>query len=300
MFSSIKRKIRRKMYLAIWFFLSPLLKATSSPQRVILTCTRGDGGGAQWHGRFSVMAFADEHNMSYSPSDFGAVMPQNTAEQRLLWSRLFEGEFSAFSDLPGPVKADSLLSLLIEVLKSRLGNRVTLIDVGHLHSFTDLNPDAVAKSLQVHKVRYCNPAQVDTSQFSEKAIAMHVRRGLEWESNFTPNRLTGDEEVLRRLDVVVQISKFSSGTIYSGAPIPGIDSKLPAGFETDSESDEFVVLHHLINSEVAILAKSCMSYVAGAFARGDVYYDPFFHPPLPGWKILDSEFVNKLRPNSEA
>lgn len=270
----------------LWAVLSPLLRRASSPDRVVLTCTRGDGGGAQWHGRLTVMAFADRHNMSYVPSNFDRVVPHNTEEIRKLWSALFVGEFTQ-TELPNKrLKADSLFLFTKAVLASLLRGGPVLIDVGHMHAYTDLHPESILETIRIHKIRYNNPAEIELQQINQPVIAMHVRRGLSWEESFTPNRLTSDEQVLSRLGYVARLTEIKLGTVFSAVPNVDLSSKLPLGYEYDYNSDEFMVIHQLINANVTMLAKSCMSYIAGVFSKGEVFYDPFFHPPLPGWKVL--------------
>lgn len=282
----IKRLVRDFIYRSIWAMTSPVLKLMSAPDRVVMTCTRGDGGGAQWHGRFSVMTFADNHNMSYMPSDFDRVMPLDTFEIRSFWSSLFSGEYSYPNQLPQRIKIKSLAQLYAAVAKSFITRAKTLIDADHLHSYTDLHPEKVSESLKFHKLSYRNPAQVNLNGSQKASIAMHVRRGLSWEKNFTANRQTTDDEVLDRLLHVIDLEAKKTGVIYSGLPNEAIAKRLPDGFTFDSSSSEFVVIHHLITADVSILAKSCLSYVAGAFALGKVFYEPFFHPPLPQWEVL--------------
>ena len=286
----LKRKLRKTFHQLLWAVLSPLLRQASNPERVTLTCTRGDGGGAQWHGRFSVMAFADRHNMNYLPSKFDRVMPINTEEIRKLWTDLFVGEFSQTEIPDNRVKADSINLFTKAVLASFFKGESVLIDVGHLHSYTDLHTDAIVETIRLHKIRYNNPAEIEIHGPHSPQIVMHVRRGLSWETKFTSNRLTSDDQVLRRLNDVRHLTGISHGTVFSAVPNENLSSKLPRGFGYDHHSDEFTLIHRMINADAVILAKSCLSYVAGAFSRGEVFYDPFFHPPLPDWMVLGSSF----------
>ena len=287
MFAKFKRMVRKFLYKSLWLVLSPFLRLISNPKRVLLTSTRWDGGGAQWHGRFSVMAFADEHKMTYVPSRFTEIVHDNSQEKKELWSNLFTGDFEVPKELPIRVKADSIPLLVRAVTTSFLRRREILIDAGHLHAYTDLFPDAIRRSLQTHRVRYNNPAGIPSSGTDSRGIVMHVRRGFEWEGNFGPNRVTSDDEVLKRLEAVIQATGIGHGVIYSGVPNENLSNRLPEGFVFDHQADEFQVMHHLIKSRVTVMAKSCMSYVSAALAEGTVFYDPFFHPPLPDWRVLD-------------
>ena len=232
------------------------------------------------------MAFADEHKMTYVPSKFEAVMPESSPHKLHLWSNLFSGEFSVPTQLPDRLKADSIRKQFVFLLKSWILRRPVLLDVGHCHAFTNIYPEAIQRSLALHKLKYNNPAGFADQLDGPAAVAVHVRRSLGFDTNFTPNRLTSDDQVLSHIAHVVQHTGMVSGVVFSGIPIPSLESRIPPGFDFDSDSDEFAVLHRLINANALIMAKSCLSYIAGTFALGAVFYDEFFHPPLPGWIVL--------------
>ena len=273
--------------------MSPVIRRISDPSRVFLTSTRGDGGGAQWHGRFSAMAFADRHNIKYVPSRFNALKPDSSQEIMDLWSDLFVGSFSVPKNIPEPRKADSIIAILWCLIGSFVRQRPILIDSGHCHFYTDFHPSAIRHSLELHGVRYANPANLKIRRTKGPRIAMHVRRGLSWEPNFTSNRLTGDEEVLQILEWVGRHERIRRGTVFSAVQNPFIEDRLPNGFDYNSSANEFELIHNIINADVAIIAKSCLSYVAAAFATGTVYYEPFFHPPMPGWHRLEAPSVTQ-------
>lgn len=295
----MKKKLRRSLRGALlwmfWAVLSPIVRMISKPSRVFLTSTRSDGGGAQWHGRFSVMAFADEHNMSYVPSRIDHIMPKGSMKTLELWNNLFTGDFIVPPTLPPPRKTDALAEFLRALLQSFFSNKKVLLDVGHFHLYTDIHPEKVSRSLQRHRMRYNNPKRLPNQSTRIPKIAMHVRRGLSWEPNFTANRITDDMSVLRNLKCVITRERITSGTLFSAVQNDNLASKLPSGFHFDSQADEFAVIHSLINAQAMIMGKSCLSYISAAFAQGTVYYEDFFHPPLPGWVTLESSCLTKPR-----
>lgn len=44
--------------------------------------------------------------------------------------------------------------------------------------------------------------------------------------------------------------------------------------------------YDLTVADILVTSKSSFSYVAGLLSKGAVYYAPFWHPKLPGWKLL--------------
>jgi hypothetical protein len=241
------------------------------------------------------MAFASRHRMAYVHSRFERIMPPGSVETIDLWNGLFQGEYDEHESLPEPVKADKLRAIVPLVLKSWVTRTRVLIDIGHLHSYTNLFPETVSEAIELFQVRYCNPANIAPLPEEDRGIAMHVRRGLNFERNFTANRVTSDQSVISGLESVIVETGISRGVIFSGLNLESVRDQIPKGFRFDSEANEFEVIHHLITADVTILAKSCMSYISGAFAKGEVYYDPFFHPPLPGWKVPPA-YIEKTAP----
>ncbi|PWG73962.1 hypothetical protein DF186_20355, partial [Enterococcus hirae] len=60
------------------------------------------------------------------------------------------------------------------------------------------------------------------------------------------------------------------------------------------ELDIFDVLDHLIHSDLLVTSKSSVSYLSAFLNKGIVIFEPFCHPPLPGWLNMDEPFENEL------
>jgi len=287
--SRFKKKVREILLALFWRLASPLLRFLAVNSSIILTCTRNDGGGAQWHGRFSVMTFADDHKMGYVHSGFDQLMPEGSESKKLLWNEMFSGVYQNFDTLPSPIKVNHPMGLLKIAVQTYVKKQVSLIDINHLHSYTNLFPGSLELSLIRHRIRYQNPAKITKGlNLGPNSLVMHVRRALDWETAFTGNRNTDDATVLRRLAKVIELSGSSRGVLFSGTPNPHLESLLPVGFHFNHTADEFEVIHHMITAENIVLAKSCMSYISGALAKGHVFYEPFFHPPLSSWDVLET------------
>jgi len=42
----------------------------------------------------------------------------------------------------------------------------------------------------------------------------------------------------------------------------------------------------LVLANALVISPSSFSYAAAILSEGDVYYQRFWHPPLPGWKVV--------------
>lgn len=285
--ASYKTILKSSFYKVLWFVLSPALTRLGPVSGVVLTCTRIDGGGAQWHGRLSVIAFANRFGFRYQHSDFHELMPFGSIEMKKKWSNLLSGTFEHGLLLPVRVKVISLRRLIVISIWGSICNRQVLVDIGHLHVYTDWFPKSI-ENAQLHKnLIYANPEGIgDLPATGLPFAAVHVRRGLEWEFAFGSNRVTSNLEVLRRITLLVESRGPMTGIVYSALPNPELEALLPVGFELNSTANEFEVIHRMINADFVILAKSSMSYIAGVFARGEVLYEPFWHPALSNWTRL--------------
>jgi hypothetical protein len=196
-------------------------------------------------------------------------MPFGSIEMKKKWSNLLSGTFEHGLLLPVRVKVISLRRLIVISIWGSICNRQVLVDIGHLHVYTDWFPKSI-ENAQLHKnLIYTNPAGIrEAAATGLPFAAVHVRRGLEWEFAFGSNRVTSNSEVLRRITLLVELRGPMTGTVYSALPNPELEALLPVGFELNSTANEFEVIHRMINADFVILAKSSMSYIAGVFARG--------------------------------
>jgi hypothetical protein len=212
-------------------------------------------------------------------------MPVDSPEIKKIWSGLFLGTPEPELSLPLCVKVNSLRRLILISIRGALSGRKVLLDIDHLHVFTDYFPNTIEKVRDANILIYANPAGItDLVSTGLPFAAVHVRRGSAWEfASFGLNRVTSNSEVLRRIMVLVESKGPMTGIVYSALPDSELAALLPEGFELNSTADEFEVIHRMINSDFTILAKSSMSYVAGVFAKGEVLYEPFWHPALSNW-----------------
>ena len=280
--------IRKILMKVLWSVGSPILRSLAGSREIFLTCTRGDGGGAQWHGMFSVMAFCKEFGLSYVHTPIAKILPVDSQDKRDRWNALF--------DLTGlsvakPVeletkKVRSLANLFVQICLTKNGG-AALFDIDHCHAFTDWNissvetivPDLQSAFRSQHLVK--NFASAEDSK-----LVVHLRRG-HIEDGSGNLRVTRDDAVVDAVHSVMRLSGLSQGVVFCMQPEPLIEKRLPEGIAFDSSSDEFEVIFAMSKAEYLILAKSSMSYVGGILCTGTVLYESFWHPKLKSWMSLD-------------
>ena len=64
----------------------------------------------------------------------------------------------------------------------------------------------------------------------------------------------------------------------------------------DAFKEDDIVLHinesvedtftSMVLADVLVTSRSSFSYTAALLSEGEVYYIPFWHPPLPHWKVI--------------
>jgi hypothetical protein len=146
-----------------------------------------------------------------------------------------------------------------------------------------------AKSKILKKIKTVFRANKNPDYFANGKfnIALHIRR-----PNSHDTRLAGadvpDQTFLNIMQSLQQqyIGKDYILHIYSQGA-----AKSFVRFQQDkvqlhlneSIEDTFTAL---VYADVLVTSPSSFSYTAGLLSNGEVYYMPFWHPPLPGWKIL--------------
>jgi hypothetical protein len=127
-------------------------------------------------------------------------------------------------------------------------------------------------------------------------ISIHVRRGDVGASGDFSQWFTADEEILRRVrklrDALAKGNRPVVVRLYSEGRPEDFGAFTAEGIELHLGDDAFVTFHHLVGSHVVVVAKSTFSWLAGLIGGGLCLYEPFWHPPLPGW--LDFPAVDSM------
>lgn len=252
----------------------------------VLTCNRNDGGGAQVHGRLTVLAFAEYFGVTFlntpmSNVHFGNGKDVNTADpewdskwnslvnfQNLNPTILENRKLIRCSDTTG------LWKTILRILMSFKAKELYVFEMESAHKFTDLKPKVLNRCLPKFQ-NLLNPA---ISIFREE-IVIHRRRG---EDITAAIRFLSDDtmnEWLRTLRI-----KYPSKSIriYTNESFE-LHFEFQDFLTVDSESSPFEAISHMAQCEVLIIAKSSMSYVAALMNKNIVYCPSFWHPKMETW-----------------
>ena len=146
-------------------------------------------------------------------------------------------------------------------------------------------------------------------------VALHVRRGELhlWESHrMLPNSyyLTIIRELKKHLPADTEFHIHSEGNISTDKGNEEIiNAELYSQYMNDKSKvvkknrdhfedfakegcilhineDIFQTFHRCVSADIFVMSKGSLSYVIGAYAKGMVLYQPFWHNPLPSWFVM--------------
>ncbi len=277
------------------------------PKESYITCRgRDDGGGAQVMACASAMIYARLRGLTYAHSPLTQVAHAPAGVEVADWSAAWEKCFALGA---GEVSAADLEARGMPVVAVPKPHRFwprshRLHVVAHCHKVTDRHPEEWAAVAPVLRRKYFSSPKPVLPDDPPDAIrvSIHVRRGDVASSGRFAERFTADGEILRRvarlLDGLgadrerVVLRMFSEGEPAEFAAFAAAGATLHLG------EDAFTTFHHLVCSQVVVLAKSTFSYLAGLIGGGLCLYEPFWHPPLPGWLTFGA--VDSLSPHELA
>ena len=128
-----------------------------------------------------------------------------------------------------------------------------------------------------------------------RRIAVHIRRG-----DITPcrPRTRGYPRYLPNQHFLRLIDRYnpqndSDVFIYSESKsFETFDKFRARGYHVVLDGSIGDVWKGILISDVAILSRSSFSLVPAVLTKGTVVYTEFWHKPLPGWEIVEEDFVN--------
>ena len=183
------------------------------------------------------------------------------------------------------------------------------------YPFLDILPqylDLVRQKLHAWYDATPKPALEKSSSFQ---VAIHVRRGELhlWESQrMLPNEyyLEIIRELKKHVPADAEFHVHSEGALSTDNDSEEIvNAELYSKYMTDKSKvvkknrdhfedfiregcilhineDIFKTFHRCASADVFVMSKGSLSYVMGAYAKGVVLYQPFWHHPLPSWFIM--------------
>ncbi|MCW1921134.1 hypothetical protein OKA05_01125 [Luteolibacter arcticus] len=265
------------------------------PKDSYLTCRdRDDGGGAQISARLSTMICARLKGLTYahSPVSDVAHVPEGTTPAA--WSQAWESFFNLGAGEVPAAEIEGRGYPIVTVPKPhRFFPRSRRLQVvAHCHKLTDRHPEAWAAIAPLIREKYLLSPKPELTGYDDGKvqIAVHLRRGDVGASGRFSERFTADELVLARLRRVLAAVGPDQATVrlFSQGQPDDFRAFTELGTQLHLDDDVFESFHHFVRSDVLFVAKSTFSYLGGVIGGNNIcLYEPFRHPPLPGWLPAD-------------
>ena len=260
-----------------------------SNRNCILTCSRSDGGGAQIHGRFSVISFANYFGVRFlnSPiinAHFGNGKDWDTVDAGwdLKWNSLIKFENLTKGDLEGAkviktATSTDLWKIILKIIITAKVNNKYIFELESAHRFTDLKPIIIDKSRELFRRMLVRvPLQANEN------IVIHLRRGNDVTAKI---RYEKDEILFKWLGNILEKYPKNLIRIYTNELF-----ELPIQFQNlvivDNKSTPFEAITHMADCKILVIAKSSMSYIAALMNQGVVYCPNFWHPKMKDWVYI--------------
>jgi hypothetical protein len=250
----------------------------------LMLLPRGDGFGTHLLGLLSALAYCRAKNLTYVhlPWDHVGHCPRGLPIAE--WSAELEAftgltqNVTLFSESIGPVPAIRWISFARDNVNSY---------------FTDGFLKDIRTRYLAHPPTKNHSASFLATKDSVR-VSVHVRRGDV--SQAMTSRYTNNTETLRFMEQVqrdiqnANLSRPVTFHIYSEGEKASFDDIVQA-YGSDRvflhlNEDLKVTIHDMACADVFLMAKSGFSYSAALLSAGQVYYQPFWKPPLDTWKVL--------------
>lgn len=277
-----RRPLRYRSYVQR---LAYLIKSGIVGSNCALTCVRGDGAGAQAHGRMSVIAFSRVFRLPYVHTPFECVEHTRSAEYVRRWEELFA--FNRFQESTEQCCWPSV-DLARYVNSPDLWSKNTLVECLYMHPYMDRNPDVYR--LIKFKLMEFYSGRSGSRLHNTVRVAVHIRRG-DVNDSVLADRYTKDSNILGVIASIKQSCIMLNSTpvvsVYSQGAAESFDIFRRDGCELHIGADEIWTFNQLVQADVLIMAKSSFSYAAALLSKGAVIYEPFWHKPLRSWVSID-------------
>ena len=267
-----------------WFLLRmfrPIL--TIGLRGTTLTCAgKTDGGGAQVQAIVSVAAFAKYFGARFVHTPLSSIehCPKGVTMEEFCssWEKVVDRFGFSQADTDEFERYDSQQFMLDFLMLRTKSKSITL---EHAHFLTDNQPEIYELTGLAASSR-----AIDTGK--NKKIYAHVRRGDVESKGPTSFRFTPDENLSSYIKTVR--SKFPNNSevfIVTENPDPAFVQRF-SDCTIVTEEDPIKAIFLLASADVLIMGKSSFSYVAALLSKGNVFYEPYWHRPLPSWYILSN------------
>jgi hypothetical protein len=237
------------------------------------TRQRGDGFGGIFQNVIFDALFASVHGHTY------VYTPQHKIEHNYTNDPTFNERLFKFLNL------EQLFP------KPLTDERIYEYDYGSVYPFVEQNIDKlyelpIMKSIQdaffQNKI-----SPYDSTMFN---VAVHIRRpnthdmGLAGERANTLNSVYIN--TMKKIQQTYKGDKKIQFHIYSQSAFDGYEefSDFNTQFHIDTSLEH--TLLGLMYADTLVLSRSSLSYVSAFITKGEVYYIPFWHPPLKHWHTI--------------
>jgi len=242
-----------------------------------ITCAgKRDGGGAQVQAVMSALLFSQATGVPYFHSPFNSV---HHGADAAVFADEWEAAFNLGFGKPG-VPDDVPTVSAKTFSRGRYWGRV-IVSEKYFHGFAEKNLHlypSLAEELRGH-------LSLPQRSFEKPTIAVHIRRGDVACNPSEIQRLTVNSTVLANVRSVLSEHPNHRALIFSQGELSDF-GELAEICDFELNSNIFATVSGMIAADCLIMAKSSLSYVAGLFSKGIVYYEPFWHGPIPSWRIL--------------
>jgi hypothetical protein len=260
------------------------LVVSSIPDRVknqfTVTCRRDDGGGAQLHGRLSLIAFCMRFSIPWFNTPISGAHFSTGDNWDRNWNKLFE-----FEKMPGcsndgrnwperKVRGALGIALILLMNVGFKRPRKLVLVAESAHDYTNVFSSSFETAKNVFRQGFRPHPGAKAG-----GIVVHVRRGTDVTAEV---RRETDQSIIARVSQLAHQHPELNVTIYSNEKIPW-QFAIPQNYVLDYSSTPFEAVTHMATADFLIIAKSSMSYVAAIVCDGQVYSPDFWHPRLANW-----------------
>jgi tetratricopeptide (TPR) repeat protein len=246
-----------------------LLAALGQQTGTITNPQRSDGFGAQFQTIIYSVIYAELNHKKFVYTPFQAMEHNYDNDPEYLNKKESLINFKSNFEIDPAVKQDIVREDFIR--------------------FFEQNLDACSRSESLKKIKRIFRMNKTVAKHQGINVAIHVRR-----PNPHDNRSAGTDTPDSMYLNIISTLKATLGKhaplsihLYSQGTPDLFDAYKSAGdvsLHLNGPVEE--TFTDMVLADVLVTSRSSLSYVAGLLSEGDVYYLPFWHPPLKHWKVI--------------
>jgi hypothetical protein len=252
-----------------------------------------DGLGAQFQRVIGIMALAKKHGCKYVHSPIQSM--EHIPEPMPEYLKRIEDYFQIHTKYKNvnEIKYDKI----IDVQNAEIESTILLYKNS---VFTILLKIIIPNGILDANTKVYNYIMPDLRQIRQKLdlpkydknkmnIAIHIRRG-DVNQSLHPYRYTPMEYFKQIAQHLLTQFPEANICIFSEVTQENIhefDAFHNMNVKLIMDEDVLLTLEYLIRANILVTSKSSFSYIAGLYNENTVLYTPFWHRPMPHWRILN-------------